>query len=71
MVSRSITLGELIGLLSIAAFLLTGWAIFSVGGKTQDDDRIEVLERRLRAIRPPVEPDHPGEIVPFKRKGRA
>lgn len=57
-------LGTLIGV--IALFLLVlAFALCAIAKR--DDEHLEIIERRIRDISP-LEPDHPGTIVPFQRR---
>lgn len=58
-------IGLIISLASLALLALGFWIVMF--DSRPSAEQIEILERRLRAVRH-TEPDHPGEIVPFKRR---
>ncbi len=60
------TLGTIIGGISLALIVLA-FAICAAAGRA--DEEAEILERRLRAMEPPLEPDFAGNVVAFRKAG--
>lgn len=60
------SIGALIAILGFSVLVAAG--LLTVYGCLFCREEDEIIERRIAAMAPPVAPDHPGEIVPFKRR---